>query len=156
MALLNFDASKVEPSIGYDALPAGKYAAMVINSELKTNSKNTGKYLKLEFQIIEGQFINRKVWHNLNLENPSEQAVQIAKGELSALCRAAGVMQIRDSSELHNKPLAITLKVKRNNDGDLQNSISKFEPRGATSEPIMSDAWQQPAPSGDKAPWEKR
>ena len=33
--------------------------------------------------------------------------VKIARGELSAICRAVGVMQPRDSVELHNVPLEI-------------------------------------------------
>ena len=34
--------------------------------------------------------------------------MKIAHGELSAICRAVGVMQPKDSIELHNLPLLVT------------------------------------------------
>ena len=61
--------------------------------------------------MIDGPYKNRLLWSRLNLDNPNAQAVQIAQGELSAICRAVGVMQPKDSIELHNLPLLITREV---------------------------------------------
>ena len=78
-------------------------------------------------------------------------AVKIARGELSAICRAVGVMQPRDSVELHNLPLLITVKLKKREDtGELTNEIKGYAPKDAAN-------GQQPqAPATDNTPPWKR
>ena len=56
------------------------------------------------------EFKGRNLWARLNLDNPNEIAVKIARAELSALCRAVGVLEPKDSVELHNLPLVISVK----------------------------------------------
>ena len=138
MANLNgFDATNVDPATDFEPLPAGKYLAVITDSEMKPTKSGNGHYLELVFQVIEGQFKNRMLWSRLNLDNPSAQAVEIARGELSAICRAVGVMQPRDSSELHDRPLLVTVKCRRREDtGDVVNEIKGY----AKSEPAGSSA----------------
>ena len=124
MATLNFDATQVEPSTGRDPIPAGKYVAAITASEMKPTKNGAGQYLELEYQILDGEHTGRKVWSRHTLIHPSAQTVQIARGELSAICRAIGIMTPKDSAELHNLPLAITVKVKKREDnGELTNEI---------------------------------
>jgi len=127
MANLNgFDASQVEPT-SFDPLPAGKYLAVITESEMRPTKKGAGQFLNLTFEVIEGEYKGRKVWARLNLKNPNPQAEQIARGQLSAICRAVGVMAPKDSVELHNLPLVVTVKVKKRDDtGDLQNEVSGY------------------------------
>jgi len=127
MANLNgFDASQVEPT-SFDPLPAGKYLAVITESEMRPTKKGAGQYLNLTFEVIEGEYKGRKLWARLNLKNPNPQAEQIARGQLSAICRAVGVMAPKDSLELHNLPLVVTVKVKKREDtGDLQNEVSGY------------------------------
>ena len=136
MATLNgFDARQVEPTSAFDAIPSGKYNAAITDSELKPTKNGSGKYLQLTFTIIEGEYKNRILWSRLNLENPNATAVKIARSELSAICRATGVMTPRDSAELHNLPLVITVKTKKRDDtGDLTNEIKGYEPKASTAQ----------------------
>ena len=123
---LNFDANNVEPSKGFDVLPAGQYTAIIESSELKPTQKG-GKYLSLAFQVISGEFQGRKLWNNLNIINDNPKAVEIAKADLSAICRAVGVMTPKDSSELHNKPLTVKVVCKKRKDNDeMENKIDKY------------------------------
>ncbi|MCC7406950.1 MAG: DUF669 domain-containing protein, partial [Phycisphaeraceae bacterium] len=79
-------------------------------------------------------FRGRVLWARLNLNNPNATAVKIARSELSAVCHAVGVMQPRDSVELHNLPLLITVKVKKRTDNDeLTNEIKGYEPKSAAA-----------------------
>lgn len=135
MANLNgFNAANVDPATDYEAIPAGKYLAIISNSEMKPTKSGSGTYLELTFQVIEGQYKNRLLWSRLNLSNPNTQAVQIAQGELSAICRAVGVMQPKDSAELHNLPLQITVKVKKREDtGDVVNEVRGYARKEAAS-----------------------
>ena len=128
MADLNgFNANEVEPLTDFDAIPAGKYVAVITGSEMKATKNGAGQYLELRFQVVEGDYNNRLVWARLNVDNPSELAVRIARGELSAICRAVDVMAPKDSQELHNLPLLITVKCKKREDtGDITNEIKGY------------------------------
>ena len=150
MAQLDFNAHDVDPSTPFDPVPAGKYVACITSSEMKTTKSGDGRYLELEFEILEGDYKGRKVWARLNLENPSALAVKIARSELSAICRAVGVMQPRDSVELHNLPMTITVKVKKRSDNeDLTNEIKGY----AKKEAVTGQGPQQAAT--DTAPWRR-
>lgn len=126
MANLNgFDANTIEPTAGRDPLPAGPYLAAIIGSEFRPTKAGTGQYLELKFQVLDGPHKDRLLWARLNLDNPNPEAVKMAKAELSAICRALGVMQPQDSVDLHDLPLLITVKCKKREDnGEIGNEIS--------------------------------
>lgn len=132
MAFLeNFDATKVDPSKALEPVPAGRYLGAMTESEMKPTQKGDGSYLACAFQVIDGEHKGRKLYDNLNLKNPNTTAVEIARGKLSAICHAVGVMQPRDSTELHNKPLILVVgHEKRSDNGELKNVIKGYEPRG--------------------------
>jgi hypothetical protein len=134
MASLNgFDANQVEPSTDFDPIPAGKYLAVVTESEIKPNKAGTGSFLQLTFQVVEGEFKNRCLWARLNLDNPNDTAVKIARAELSAICRAVGVMAPKDSVELHNLPLVIHVTCKKRSDtGEITNEVKGYSKREAS------------------------
>ena len=102
-----FDASTVTPSQPQDIIPVNWYNVTITESEFKETGKKTGSFMALTFTIIEGDFKGRKVFTNLNLVNPNAQAVEIAEQNLSAICHATGVIQLSDSSQLHNIPFEI-------------------------------------------------
>ena len=132
--LNGFDANQVEPSTTFDPIPAGKYLAAITDSKMKPTKAGTGQYLELTFQILEGEFKGRQLWSRLNLDNPNAQTVKIARGELSAICRAVGVMAPNDSTDLHNLPLVITLRCKKRQDtGEITNEVRGFAKREAAS-----------------------
>ena len=72
--LRGFDANDVEPSADLEPIPAGKYQAVITESEMKPTKAGNGHYLQLAFQIIEGEYRNRFVWARLNLDNPNATA----------------------------------------------------------------------------------
>src|SRR6516162_5998202 len=111
--LRGFDASQVEPSPVFEPLPDGKYLAVITDSEKKPTKTGTGQYLQLTFQVVDGPYKGRNLWARLNLDNPNARAVEIARAELSAICRAVGVLAPTDSVELHSLPLVIHVKCKR-------------------------------------------
>jgi Protein of unknown function (DUF669) len=132
--LNGFDASKVEPSTVFDPIPAGKYLAAIIDSKMKATKSGKGQYLELALQILEGEFKGRQVWARLNLDNPNPQTVKIARGELSAICRAVGVMAPKDSTDLHNLPMVVTVRCKKRQDtGEITNELRGFAKREAAS-----------------------
>ena len=151
MATLNgFNANDVDPAIDFEPIPAGKYLAIIAASEMKPTKSGNGSYLELQFQVIEGEYKGRLLWSRLNLDNPNQQAVQIARAELSAVCRAVGVMQPKDSVELHNLPLLVTVKCKKREDtGEMTNEI-----KGYTKKEAATGQTQQATSS--TPPWARR
>jgi hypothetical protein len=146
--LRGFDANQIDPASDFDPIPAGKYVAAIIASEMKPTKAGTGQFLELTFQVLEGDYKNRLLWTRLNLDNPNATAVQIARAELSAICRAVGVMAPNDSAELHDLPLVINVRCKRRDDtGDIVNEIKGFSQK-------ESSAQQKPetVPAGDNTP----
>lgn len=155
MSLLNFNAADVQPSIGIDPVPAGKYQAVIIESEMKPTRNGSGQYLEFTFEVIEGDYKGRKVWARLNLENQNSQTVQIARADLSAICRAVNVMEPRDSIELHNLPMTITVRCRKHPEtGEISNEIKGFTART----PIGAASKSTPAPQAANAapPWARK
>jgi hypothetical protein len=147
--LRGFDAGNVEPTSEFEPLPAGKYLAVIADSEMKPNKAGTGQYLQLAFEVLDGPHKGRKLWSRLNLENPNATAVQIARAELSAICRAVGVMAPNDSVDLHNLPLQITVKCRKREDtGELTNEIRGYAKKEPPPAPPASAA-------GTTPPWRR-
>lgn len=152
--LSGFDANQVEPTGDFDPIPAGKYLAVITDTEMKPNKAGTGSLLQFTFQIIEGEYQNRLIWTRLNLDNPNATAVQIARSDLSAICRAVGVPSPKDSAELHNLPLVINVRCRKRNDtGDIVNEIKGYAKREQVAQASVPSS---PAPLQKSSPPWKR
>ena len=112
MANFAFNANDVAPDSGQlDPLAAGWYDMYVKTSEVKPTKDGTGTRLVLGFGFMNPQHKNRVVTVSLNVRNSSEQAQNIALGQLSALCHSVGILNMQDSAQLHNIPFKGKLKV---------------------------------------------
>ena len=128
MANLNgFDASQVPEQQEFSALPEGQYVVIATASEMKPTKSGTGSYLQFTFEVLDGPCKGRKLWARLNLQNQNQTAVDIAQRELGAICRAVGVMKPKDSAELHNRPMLITVGVEVDDKKRESNVIKKYE-----------------------------
>jgi len=152
-SLAGFDANQVEPHEGFDVLPAGEYDVCVVASSMKDAKKGGGKFLEFELQVLSGPYQNRKLWDRLNLVNSNDKAVQIAKGTLSAICRAVGVLTPQDSSELHNKPIRCRVKVRRQEGYDDTNEITSYKSRAAQPQQTEQMVPAVAGSSPSQTPW---
>jgi len=107
---MNFNADSEEPL--RSALPAGDYPCVITESPLKPTKAMTGHYLELKLQVIDGPGKGQLLWARLNIDNPNPQAVKITRSELATICRAVGVLQPKNSAELHNIPLMVKVSVR--------------------------------------------
>lgn len=149
--LQGFNAAEVEPTGSTEPLPAGWYTAMIVDSQFKSTKAGTGEYLELTFEVVEGEHQNRKVWARLNLNNPNQTAVDIAQRELSAICRAVGIMTPQDSADLHDKPLSIKVAIRPAGNGyDASNEVKGYaEADGAAEVKPAAVA------AAGKKPWQR-
>lgn len=150
----SFDANEVEPQASREPLPAGWYNCMIEEVELKESkaSAESGAgnayYLSIAHRVLDGPHENRKLFQNVTLRNPSQQAEEIGMRQLSSLGRATGQMVISDTSELVEKLLQVKAKVVPPKDGfDARNEVSDVKSiNGATPQP------SSPAPASNVAP----
>lgn len=143
MDLGNFDVTKVELSNDFDLIPAGEYKAIITESNKKETASGNGVGILFKFQIIEGKFKSRTLFNWINWEHPNEMAQNIGRENLARICQAAlpGV-RVHDTEELHDKPMMISVKVKKNKDGVEQNNIVYYAP----AQKIVVKKQQESAP----------
>lgn len=147
--LSGFDASKVKPT-SFEPLPAGWYTVVITESENKPTKAGTGSYLQLTLEVVDGEYKGRKLFERLNLENPNAQAVEIARGTLSAICHAVNVLTPRDSSELHNKPMQANVSLRRRADnGEMTNEVKGYRDTKAGSGSARGGSRNGSASSGN-------
>lgn len=85
-----FNANQYEPKQGMSSHPpAQKIPFQITNTGIKENKDKTGGYYEVEFTSQLGVVI-----HRYNCWNQSPKAVEIAYGQLSALCRAVNIYQL--------------------------------------------------------------
>ncbi len=134
MDLTGFNAAEVEPNAPREPVPAGWYRAVISATEEKPTKAQTGSYMQVTVEIIEGEYAGRKVIDRLNLNNPNVTAVEIAQRTLSSICRAVGVMTPRTSQELHDKPMMVKVKVKPGDANySASNEIDDYQPKDQSS-----------------------
>ena len=158
----SFDATSVEPTTAYELLPAGKYRAQIVESEMRVTRNGIGQFLWLMLDILEGEQKGRKIFDQLNLVNPNPTTVEIAQRTLSAICHATGKMHVSDSEELHLIPMTIQVKIKppKNGYGE-SNAIAYLPPeRGAVARAVKpapaAPATPAAPPKMASAPWNKK
>lgn len=133
-APLNFDARTVAPNEAFEPIPAGWYNGKIVESEMKATANGAGAFLALTIQIMDGQYVNRKVFDRLNLQNQNAVAQEIAYKTLSAICHATGVIQVTDSSQLHGIPMQVKVSLRPagpGNDGKMyeaNNEVKGYKP----------------------------
>ncbi len=158
----SFDATSVEPTTAYELLPAGKYRAQIVESEMRVTRNGMGQFLWLMLDILDGEHRGRKIFDQLNLVNPNPTTVEIAQRTLSAICHATGKMHVSDSEELHLIPMTIQVKIKppKNGYGE-SNAIAYLPPeRGAVARTAKPTPAAPAAPAAPpkmaSAPWNKK
>lgn len=112
-----------------NVVPAGFYTLYVADAEIRDTKDMTGKMLKLDLQIVGGEFQNRHVFANVNawLDPSKATALNIGRRQLSDLCRACKIAALEDTDQLLGKVVVAKVKVSPPRDGyDASNDIAAF------------------------------
>jgi hypothetical protein len=121
-------------------------------SGAKPTKAGNGEYIELTIEIMDGDFSGRKIWERLNINNPSEQTVQIARSQLNQLATALGQVPLKDTDQLLEIPFTLTLDIDRKD--TTRNRVMGYS--SASSAPRVA---AKPAPATAtgtaKKPWEK-
>jgi hypothetical protein len=171
MAQFNFDTNSVEKrESNYELLPAGWYTAQVTESEIVKLNSGNGSALKLTIEVLQDGYRGRKVWARLNVQHSNPKAETIAQQQLRELCDSIGVVRMQDTTELHNKPMCVKVKIRKDDTGNYedQNEVTGFKPASAGASAPSAGGIARPqsapasapsaaaAPGGSTPPWAKK
>ena len=140
-------------------LPEGQYPA-VYESDLDKKSAANHVYLEATFRVTAGPYVNRKIWHNMNIHHPNPTAAGIAIAELKAIFEAAGfrLPYPSDTRALYGKAFTLSLVLKTGTDSKVRNQIKAWAPANALPVAQPGPAMQRnpdppPFARGDDAPF---
>lgn len=138
-----------------DAIPKGEYRFVVENFAQK-KSKN-GLYLQnvATFQVLQGEFINRKIFERFNFQflgtsqsDTQKKAVNIGRAQFAKLCKAIGLLSPKKCAEVIGKTFIGAVDVSPGDDDyGPQNKIKKYSPSSGKVAETAS------APAGTAGDW---
>ncbi|WLJ71060.1 single-stranded DNA-binding protein [Sphingomonas phage Kimi] len=101
MVAYSFDSGHFPPAYsGSSQLPAGKHPVRIVAAVPKPNKDNTGGYIELTLEAIDGPAKGGKQTDRLNVYHQNPLTVEIANKQLSAYCHVTGVYRFNDTDEL--------------------------------------------------------
>lgn len=103
------------PSTAFNPIPRGIYQAVVTSSELCENSKQTGWLCKLTWQIVEGQYTNRLIFSQHNVQHNNTEAERIGRRELQDFADVMGIGVLNDSDQLLGNPINVKVDIETGN-----------------------------------------
>jgi hypothetical protein len=124
-------------------IPSGEYRCALVNGEPFSARSGTPGY-KLTFEVIEGEFSGRRVWHDIWF---SEAAILLAKRDLAKL----GVTNLDQLERPMPEGIIVAAKValRQNDDKTEFNRVVRFEVVG--TEPPEPDPFA-PSPNDEGNP----
>lgn len=121
----SFDAGQIEPDTGYDPIPDGEYKAMV-KAVVEKPTRAGGAGLSVRLDILGPTHAGRCVFQWVNIQHPKREVVDIGKRELSALCRAVGVLRPRGPGDLVGRVCTIIVGAKLDDRGEMKNVVKRY------------------------------
>jgi len=124
--MFSFDATKITPSNSFDPIPPSQYNAMITDAVLKPTKAGTGTLMALTFEILEDNYKGRKVFTQINIQNPNPTAERIGHEELAGICNAINKLQLSDPAEMLDIPLAIKVTIEQDAGYEPRNRIKGY------------------------------
>jgi hypothetical protein len=155
-----FSAKGYEPK-SFSVLPAGEYKVELIKAIPTATKNGSGEYIKCRFKVVGGEGKGRLVFHNFNIVNNNELAVEIGTNELKQFMHCADVLElpsIRNLSPLLNVPVSVKVGIKEGDDKyNDQNIIKGFiVPEEAADEKPKKKKKKEAEPEEDAEPEKKK
>jgi uncharacterized protein DUF669 len=144
-------------------IPSEWYSAQIVETSVEHARNGNGTYLLAVFEILSGDYKGRRIFHNITLQNASQQAVEIGQRLLKDIYDNVGVTgPTRDIQVMLFKPVMARVGIKRDKDGVYadRNCITSvrspdYQPpkqRRNTSAAAAPPREQSAAPAAPKSP----
>lgn len=153
MVELNFEMLEGEATLEYAPLPKGWYSASVMETE-RTTSSAGNDYLNVTFEVTQADHAGRRVWNNFNLWHPTENVRGIGERQFSDLARACGLASCKDTDELLDLHLDISLTIEEGSGTyGPKNRVVAYRSAPSAQPPVMAKAANGDTSSLDDPPW---
>jgi hypothetical protein len=138
-------------------IPADWYSAQIVENSVEHAKNGNGTYLLAVFEILSGDYKSRRIFHNITLQNASQQAVEIGQRLLKDIYESVGVTgPTRDIQVMRFKPVMARVGIKRDRDGVYpdRNCVTSVKPpdyqppkraRNASAATVAAPPHEQPA-----------
>jgi len=160
----------------FPPLPAGEYSVTIDGADLKQTKAGDGTYINLKMIVDGPTHTGRIVFSMLNIQNPSQKAEAIGRGQLGDILRILGIQAatFEDTDQLLGGQMIVKLAIKDAvyETDDRGNKVEKYKagndvkaykpltggskapaPRQPSPVPQRQDTQ---APSAKSPPWAKR
>lgn len=120
MSQINFNAAEVELKSNFEPVPPGTYQVMIIGAEVKNTKAGSGKYLALEYTLINNaEHDGRKIFDRIVFEHSNPTVVRIGREQLKKLCVAVGYgdSYVDDTAVFIGQSIAIKVVIEAGRDG---------------------------------------
>lgn len=135
---LGIDWTTVKSS-NFEPLPEGDYIVAITGVDTKPTRAGTGTILKIEHTVTNGAYEGRKIWNNLNIENPNPVAENIGRSQLKGLIIAVGLtLETFDTDQLNGKFLIAHIEVEADTGWGEQSKIRYY--KAATTKSVSAVA----------------
>lgn len=154
---------EIDPDSGFEPIPPGEYVLIILETDVRSNSKNTGSFLEMKYQVASGPYAGQELRDYINVQHENKKAERIGIQRFAALCRAAGFPEnalVQDTAVLLNRQVRAEVDVEATKDPSTgkeyqNNRIKKycFEQKAAATEQAVQQV-AQVASGTSKPAWE--
>lgn len=147
-----------------ELLPPGEYIVQATEGGIVRKDSGDAM-IKLTFEVLDGDYTNRKLWTNLNIRHSNPVAQRIALEDLTEMWRDAmgGSGNPPSVDYLLWKPIKVKVTTEKGKDGETRNRIKRYMPvsgsapagKAAVSQ-VAPKASSAPAPAGNRPAWLKK
>jgi len=150
----------------FSPLPAGEYSVTIDGADLKQTKAGDGTYINLKMIVDGPTHMGRIVFSMLNIQNPSQKAEAIGRGQLGDILRILGIQAatFEDTDQLLSGQMIVKLSIKEaQGDYKAGNNVQSYKPlTGGSQAPAPRQAAPAPqrqstaAPAAKSPPWAKK
>jgi len=133
----------------FSPLPAGEYSVTIDGADLKQTKAGDGTYINLKMIVDGPTHMGRIVFSMLNIQNPSQKAEAIGRGQLGDILRIIGIQAatFEDTDQLLGGQMIVKLSIKEaQGDYKASNNVQAYKPLTGTA-PAKAPAPRQAAPA---------
>ena len=147
-----FDPNTVEGGGQFEPLPAGWYPVIIDKAEVTATKAGTGHYIKLAMSIVGETFANRKLFANINIQNPNATCVEIGQRELASLALGCGINALTSTDQLLGKTALVKVKIRKEEGHEPDNDVCGYKAPGTQPPAAQAAAPATPAVQPAVAP----
>lgn len=159
------NTSEIKSSGGLPLIPEGDYRMRILFSEAKKTKSGNGEFFEIKMVIDEGQYKDTEFTERLNVDNPNQQAVEIAFATLARMAEAVGRTNLSSTEELHNIPFIGSVKTEKGKpyikdgvekQGNDYSVVKAYKPLPSVGLPNQQQTQSTQPQTQQAAPWARK